>query len=82
MWLTRAEQKALLIEREQLMQRMVIGREIRPSLTYFKRPGSRVRIKLLRYLDRTTTGRFAAVKKYIAFEDAADALMYRIKYPL
>ena len=80
-WPTKEEHEAIRIEREQLMERMVNGREIRPSWTYFKRKGIRVRTKLLRFLNQTTSGRFAAGRKYIAFENAADALMYRIKYP-
>jgi len=68
-------------ERELLMKRMGTHDEIRPSWTRFKRRGNRVRLKLLRYLDRTTTGRFVAGKKYIAFEEEADAVMYRIAYP-
>jgi len=80
--MTYAEEQVLIRkERTRLMLRMVNGREIRPSWTYFKRRGNRVRIKLLRYLDRTTSGRFAAGKKYIAFEDAQDALMYKMAYP-
>jgi len=79
--MNKVDHQAIKIERELLMQRMVNGCEIRPSWTYFKRRGNRVRLKLLRYLDRTTTGRFAAGKKYIAFEEAGDAVMYRIAYP-
>ena len=51
------------------------------SRTCLRRKGTRVRTKVLRYINRATTGKFAIGKRFIAFELEADALMYRIMYP-
>ena len=72
---------ALFAEHAMLTERLVPSTDIKKSWTTLKRKGIRVRPDVLRYLRKNTTGKFAMGHKYIAFENADDALVYKIAYP-
>ena len=74
-------ESALYAEHTMMTRRMVPGAEIEKSWTGLKRRGWRISPEVLRYLHKTTSGKFSMGNKWIAFEKAEDALMYRIAYP-
>lgn len=77
----RERHEAEQAERERLLELMAMPHEVRPNWVRFKRPGTRIRSKVLRKLSNHLEGRFFVSKKRVCIENEADALIYQLLYP-